>query len=105
MKQTFLNLIANGNKMVIPIYNNDYRHYIFKDVYKGISCFVIYCRKPGSYWNLSGSHWFYYHDAATGEFIESFNGGVTVPTSKERLLKADFVLMLEKYNTIHKKAA
>jgi hypothetical protein len=105
MKQLFLELAHKAKKVVLPYFDNNYRYYIFKDNHKGLECYVLYSRKPRSYCDFEGSHWFYYHDAVTGEFIDSFNRGVKVPDNKERLLRADILALNKAYEKSKKQAA
>lgn len=89
IKEKFEALLKNNNKRVIPHYYSGTTYWLFESMLNNTPCIVLYSKRPGSRLNIYGTHWFYFHDARTGAFIESLSGGVDVPKQKERLKAAD----------------
>ena len=57
---------------------------------------IVYYHTRGNHWNISGNHYWYFHDIKTGEFISEANltreqyDQRRKPLSKCKFLAADF---------------
>ena len=84
-KELLFELVKKAKKMIIPQPGENR-----VDIWVTDTSIILYSHRKGSKWNLGGSHWFYQHDKASGEFQQSYNGTNEKPIAKERLLVADY---------------
>jgi hypothetical protein len=97
----FLRLCGTAGKFIMEIPTTGH----MVDLLVTDKHYIVYSHRPGSHWNIGGSHYYYFHDITTGEFQPMQQHGENrrnIPLLKEKIRKATaekFVKILkDRYN-------
>lgn len=91
--ERFVRLAATANKFIASRPTTG----VTVEVLRTENYLIVYSHTKGNHWNISGNHYYYSHNASTGEFIPEHECKKEPTLLKSRLLKADYQKLVSIY--------